>query len=103
MDTLLKAVKEKQNFFQLTEDELANKVGFTFSEHHIPSFPQLTCLLNELEISFDDITETVEETSVFDSLLNEAKTPEETAWMNRMIQMMLCIRKHHNLQKAFES
>lgn len=64
---------------------------------HIPSLPQLNLLLEKLDINFEEITETKEK-SVFAAMMGEAKTEAEKEGFEKMVSMMLCLRKYERLR-----
>lgn len=72
-------------------------IGRIESGKHIPSVPQLNTLLEALEIKFSDILEDKEQ-SVFVAMMGEAKTEEEKEGFEKMISMMLCLRKYERLK-----
>jgi transcriptional regulator with XRE-family HTH domain len=63
---------------------------------HIPSIQQLNQLLSVLNITFDEIT-VEDKPSVFVAMMGEAKTEQEKEGFERMVSMMLCLRKYHRL------
>lgn len=64
---------------------------------YIPSVPQLNVLLEKLGIEFNEILEKKEQ-SVFAAMMGEAKTEQEKAGFEKMIAMMLCLRKYERLR-----
>lgn len=100
-------VKTKREEKNWTQDQLGEKtkinrqmIGRIEAGSYLPSLPQLNCLLNELQIDFDQILEKEEHEDVFVAFLGDAKTPEEQEGFERMVSMMLCLRKHLRLKEA---
>ncbi|WP_214482957.1 helix-turn-helix transcriptional regulator [Bacillus sp. SM2101] len=90
-----------------TQENIANLTGINRqvigrieSGKHIPSVPQLNILLEVLDINFSDILEEKEQ-SVFVAMMGEAKTEEEKEGFEKMISMMLCLRKYERLKGVF--
>ena len=106
-DKLSKLVIQKRNELNLTQSELGEKTGINRqligrieSGKFIPSIAQLESLLNQLNIDFDDIIEDKVEENVFLAMRGKAESEEEKEGLDKMISMMLCLRKHKNLRRA---
>ncbi len=106
IEKLSQLVQRKRTDLKLTQDQLGNLTGINRlligrieSQKFIPSLPQLECLLKTLEISFDDIIEEESEEDVFVALRGKANTPEERNCIDKMISMMLCLRKQEVLRR----
>lgn len=63
----------------------------------IPFFPQLNILLNELDIDFSEILEEKEQ-NVFVAMMREARTNAEKEGFEKVVSMMLCLRKYERLK-----
>ena len=74
-------------------------IGRIESKKFIPSLPQLEILLKVLEIEFNDIIEEEANEDVFVAMRGEAKTEEENSGLDRMISMMLSLRKHDVIRR----
>lgn len=108
LDRLSTIVEQKRNALGWTQDQLGEKtsinrlmIGRIESGKYLPSLPQLNVLLKELGIDFVDILDDNEPEDVFLAMLGETKTAEEKAGFEKMISMMLCLRKHDRLRRAF--
>lgn len=71
------------------------------SGRYIPPLLQLNKLLSFLEIQFIDIIEQKDQ-SVFVAMMGEAKTEEEVKGFEKMISMMLCLRKYERLKEVMD-
>jgi transcriptional regulator with XRE-family HTH domain len=67
---------------------------------HIPSVSQLNQLMSTLDLGFDEITEE-EKPNVFVAMMGEAKSEKEQQGFERMISMMLCLRKYERLKRVY--
>lgn len=65
----------------------------------VPSVPQLTTLCNVLNIDTNDLLVEASPKNVFAAMMGSAKTLEEQDGFEKMISMMLCIRKHERLRR----
>lgn len=106
-DKLSKLVTEKRIELNLTQSDLGEKTGINRqligrieAGKFIPSITQLESLLKELNIKFDDIMEGEVEENVFLAMRGKAESEEEKEGLDKMISMMLCLRKHKNLRRA---
>lgn len=72
-------------------------IGRIESGKHVPSVPQLNKLLDVLNIDFSDIIE-VKDQNVFVAMMGEAKTAAEKEGFEKMVSMMLCLRKYERLK-----
>ncbi len=106
-DKLSKLVVKKRNELNLTQNELGEKTGINRqligrieSGKFMPSINQLETLLKQLNISFNDIIEDEVEENVFLAMRGKAESIEEKEGLEKMISMMLCLRKHKNLRRS---
>ncbi|MEG2787922.1 MAG: helix-turn-helix transcriptional regulator [Romboutsia sp.] len=106
-DKLSKLVIAKRNELNLSQGDLGEKTGINRqligrieSGKFIPSINQLELLLKELNIELDDIMEDEIEENVFLAMRGKAESYEEKEGLDKMISMMLCLRKHKNLRRA---
>lgn len=104
---LSKTVIEKRKGENYTQEELGNKTGINRqivgrieTGKFIPSISQLNSLMDVLNFGIEDILEEEQE-NVFVALRGEAKTEGEKEWVDKMLSMMLTLRKHSRLQKSF--
>ncbi|MGG5252410.1 helix-turn-helix transcriptional regulator [Neobacillus sp. SM06] len=102
VELLANKVKEKRG--ERTQGEIETITGINRqiigrieNGKHIPSVPQLNALLNTLGIDFHEIIESKEK-SVFAAMMGEAKTEAEKEGFEKMISMMLCLRKYERLR-----
>lgn len=101
MEMLARKVKEKRGNRTQSEIEYLTGInrqiiGRIENGKHIPSVPQLNIILDKLGIGFEEIIEEKEQ-SVFVAMMGEAKTEEEKEGFEKMISMMLCLRKYERL------
>lgn len=106
-EKLSSLVTRKRNELNLTQEELGNLteinrqiIGRIESGKYIPSLIQLESLLDKLGIEFNDIMEEPTDMNVFLAMKGEARSSEEKEGLEKMISMMLCLRKHKNLRRA---
>ncbi len=99
-------VQRKRNELGMTQEELGSKteinrqlIGRIELKKFIPSLTQLEVLLKVLGLNFDDIVEEEANDDVFVAMRGEAKTPEEIAGVDKMISMMLSLRKHDVIRR----
>lgn len=64
----------------------------------LPSLTQLNDLMQVLGFSLSDLEEE-EEKKVFLAMMGSARSEAERAGFDKMISMMLCLRKHDRLRK----
>lgn len=109
IDLLASVIGTKRKGLNLTQEDLGNKTGINRqiigrieTKKHMPSLEQLNNLLDFLEIEFEEIVEEKSENEIFLAMMGEAKTIEEQEWFEKMISMMLCIRKHERLRRAYD-
>lgn len=107
LEKLSYLVTRKINELNLTEEELSDLIGVNEqiiseikSNKHIPSLIYLENILDKLEIDINDIVEDSVDTNVFLAMREEARSIEEQEGLEKMISMMLCLRKHKNIRKA---
>ncbi len=108
LDRLSTIVEHKRNAMGWTQEQLGEKtninrlmIGRIESGKYLPSLPQLNELLKVLNIDFTEFLEDSEPGNVFLAMLGETKTAAEKAGFEKMINMMLCLRKHDRLRRAF--
>lgn len=102
VEYLAKKVKDKRGERTQADIELLTGInrqviGRIEKGKHIPSLPQLNTLLEKLEIDFEEITETKEQ-NIFAAMMGEAKTNAEKEGFEKMVSMMLCLRKYERLR-----
>ncbi|WP_299515691.1 helix-turn-helix domain-containing protein [uncultured Rummeliibacillus sp.] len=66
---------------------------------YIPSAPQLNQLLDKLHINISEILINEEKKNVFSKLLDKANTEQEREGFEKLISMMLCLRKYERLRE----
>ncbi|RPJ97251.1 XRE family transcriptional regulator [Rummeliibacillus sp. TYF005] len=66
---------------------------------YIPSAPQLNQLLDKLHINISEILINEEKQNVFSKLLDRANTEQEREGFEKLISMMLCLRKYERLRE----
>lgn len=76
-------------------------IGRIEQEKVIPSLSQLDKILEILELDFNSIVEESNTDDVFMSMRGEVKTEEEKDGLDKMISMMLCLKKHSQLRRAY--
>lgn len=74
-------------------------IGRIEAGKHIPSVPQLNKLLQVLDIDFYRILEDSEQ-NVFVAMMGKARTESEKEGFEKMISMMLCLRKYERLKEV---
>ena len=106
LEKLSVLVQQKRTELGMTLVDLSNSTGINRlligrieSKKFIPSLPQLEILLKVLGLSFDDIIEEETNEDVFVAMRGEAKTPEEISGVDKMISMMLFLRKHDVIRR----
>lgn len=106
-EKLSKIVAERRNELGYTQEELGTKtdinrqiIGRIEKQKHIPSIHQLNRLMEELRFELDDITVEKNEHNVFLAMMGQAHTEQEKEWLEKMLSMMLCLRKHTRIRKA---
>lgn len=102
VELLARRVKEKRG--ERTQGEIEALTGINRQiigriekGKHTPSVPQLNLLLETLGVEFSEIIESKEK-SVFVAMMGEAKTDAEKEGFEKMISMMLCLRKYERLR-----
>lgn len=101
-------VSEKRKILNMTQDNLGEVtninrqiIGRIELGKAIPSMQQLNALLEVLDIDIEDIIISDDEKDVFMAMRGEAKTAEERKGLERMISMMLCLKKHDRLRRIY--
>lgn len=104
-------INEKRKEKELTQQQLGSitkinrqVIGRIESGQVIPSINQLEAILNVLEIDFNDIVvnDTVEN-NVLAAMRGKAESEQETEALNKMISMMLCLKKHDILRSKLNA
>lgn len=110
LDKLGIIVETKRKELNLSQDELGdltqinrNMIGRIEKKKYLPSLPQLNALLSVLKINFVEIIEEHKSQDVFFAMLGETKTDDEKAGFEKMISMMLCLRKHDRLRRSINA
>lgn len=108
LDKLGDIVELKRKAMGISQEQLGdltsinrNMIGRIELKRYLPSLPQLNALLEVLQINFDEIIEDCTNQDVFMAMLGETKTQQEKEGFEKMISMMLCLRKHDRLRRAF--
>lgn len=103
-------IEEKRTHKGYTQEELGEKtkinrliIGRIENKKHIPSISQLNSLMEVLNFDLNDISEEKEERNVFVAMMGEAQTSNEKEWLEDMISMMLCLRKHTRIRNAMNN
>lgn len=106
LEKLSVLVQQKRNELGMTLVELGNSTGINRlligrieSKKFIPSLPQLEILLKVLGLNFEDIIEEESNEDVFVAMRGEARTPEEKSGVDKMISMMLSLKKHDVIRR----
>lgn len=105
---LSQMIQEKRREKNLTQDSLGELTGINRQiigrielGKTIPSVQQLETLLQVLDIEFESILESNDKKDVFMAMRGEAKTAEERMGLEKMISMMLCLKKHDRLRSIY--
>ncbi|CAM3232544.1 helix-turn-helix transcriptional regulator [Filibacter tadaridae] len=106
-DKLGRLIIDKREELGLTQEELGEKteinrqiIGRIENRKHIPSISQLNSIMSVLNFDLNDITEEQEEKSVFVAMMGNAETSNEKEWLEEMVSMMLCLRKHTRIRTS---
>lgn len=98
---------KKREQLNLTQEELGEKtninrqmIGRIENKNHIPSIEQLNRLMSVLNFDLSDVTESEQEKNVFLAMMGKAETSNDKEWLDEMISMMLCLRKHSRIRNA---
>lgn len=109
LEILAQLVSKKRKEKNMTQDQLGELTGINRQVigrielgKTIPSLSQLQCLLDILEIDFNDILEENQAEDVFMAMRGEAKTEQERKGLETMISMMLCLNKHEQLRRVYD-
>ncbi|AZS13231.1 helix-turn-helix domain-containing protein [Paenibacillus lutimineralis] len=97
---------KRKNVRKITLEELSGETNInkdTLSRiengRFYPSIEQLNILMEALRFSLKDIEENPDEKKVFLAMMGSATTENERVNFDKMISMMLCLRKHDRLRK----
>lgn len=108
LDKLSKLVTESRKSLSLTQEELGrmteiNRQMISRIEQgkYLPSLPQLNALVSNLNLNFQDLLDEDSSDQVFLAMMGSAETDEEQVGFERMVSMMLCLRKHETLRRAY--
>lgn len=109
-EKLSELVTSKRKEFNFSQIELSRITGIDLKVidcieqgQYIPSAKQMEMLLYRLDIDFGEIVEEIiEDTNVFRTIKDEAKSIEEEEGLEKMISMVFCLRKHKNLRRAVD-
>jgi len=106
LEKLSQLVIENRKRLGLTQEDLGDITGINRqligrieSMKFLPSLMQLEVLLNKLNIEFNSIVEEETADDIFLAMKGAAITPEEKQGVEKMISMMLCLRKHEVLRR----
>ena len=109
LNKLANYVQEKRKGKNYSQDRLGELTGINRQiigrielGKTLPSLPQLETLLEVLEINFNDILVSIEKKDVFVAMRGEAKTTAEKEGLEKMISMMLCLKKQKNLRRLYK-
>lgn len=105
-ELLASTVESKRQELKLTKEKLGDLTGINRlqiakieDQKFIPSLPQLEKLAEVLDFSISSLFTEETKEDVFLALRGSAKTEEEKHGVEKMISMMLCLRKHELLRK----
>lgn len=108
LDKLSQLVTESRKRLGLTQEELGrmteiNRQMISRIEQgkYLPSLPQLNALVSQLNLDLQDLLEEDSSDQVFLAMMGSAETEEEKVGFQRMVSMMLCLRKHEMLRRAY--
>lgn len=106
LDKLSLIVKQGRKAQGKSQQELGELTGINYqmigrleNGTFVPSIKQIESLMEVLNFDYDDIMEEESNKKVFMAMMGEAKTPEEKEGFERMVSMMLCLRKHERLRR----
>lgn len=107
-EKLANKIQEKRKVFNITQDKLGEKTGINRqivgrieAGKVIPSIEQLEAILEILDIDFEEIIDTSEKEDVFMAMKGDAMTKGEREGLDKMISMMLCLKKHDRLRGMY--
>jgi transcriptional regulator with XRE-family HTH domain len=100
-------IKKKRKENSISQEELGNLTGINRQVigrieacQLIPSIAQLESILTQLQINFDDIIlEEDSEKDVLVAMRGSAQSDQETEALDKMISMMLCLKKHDIIRR----
>ncbi|MBB6714400.1 helix-turn-helix domain-containing protein [Clostridium gasigenes] len=108
LEKLAELIQEKRKSKGITQDKLGELCGINRQiigrielGKSIPSVQQLDLLLEILDIDFKDILKSDDKKDVFMEMRGEARTEEERRGLEKMISMMLCLKKHDRLRSIY--
>jgi len=101
---------EKREYLGLTQEELGEKTGINRQiigriekSKHIPSIIQLNSIMSVLDFDLNQISEEQDEKNVFVAMMGKAETSNDKEWLEDMVSMMLCLRKHTRIRNAMHN
>ncbi|MCM3763049.1 helix-turn-helix domain-containing protein [Alkalihalobacillus oceani] len=102
-------IVERRELAGYTQGDLGQKtdinrqiIGRIENKKHIPSIFQLNRLMDVLNFDLSEIAEEKEDRNVFVAMMGEAQTSNEKEWLEDMVSMMLCLRKHNRIRNAID-
>lgn len=108
-DKLSQLIQEKRKNKGITQDKLGELTGINRQVigrielgKSVPSVQQLDLLLEILDIEFESILKDDDKKDVFMAMRGEARTEEEIKGLEKMISMMLCLKKHDRLRRMYK-
>lgn len=108
LDKLSRLVTENRKNLDLTQEELGrmseiNRQMISRIEQgkYLPSLPQLNALMARLNLNFQDLLDEDSSEQVFLAMMGSAETDEEKVGFQRIVSMMLCLRKHETIRRAY--
>lgn len=108
-DKLSQLIQEKRRNKGITQDKLGELTGINRQVigrielgKSVPSVQQLDLLLEILDIEFESILKADDKKDVFMAMRGEARTEEEIKGLEKMISMMLCLKKHDRLRSIYK-
>lgn len=108
LNKLAQLIQEKRKNKEITQDKLGEITGINRQVigrielgKSVPSVQQLDSLLETLNIDFQDILKSDDKKDVFMAMRGEARTEEERMGLEKMISMMLCLKKHDRLRRIY--
>lgn len=108
LNKLAQMIQEKRKDKGFSQDKLGELTGINRQVigrielgKSVPSIQQLDVVLDILEIDFESIVKVNDEKDVFIAMRGEARTEEERIGLEKMISMMLCLKKHDRLRSIY--
>jgi transcriptional regulator with XRE-family HTH domain len=108
LNKLAELIQEKRKSKGISQDILGELTGINRQVigrielgKSVPSVQQLDLLLEVLDIDFNEILVANDKKDVFMAMRGEARTSEERMGLEKMISMMLCLKKHDRLRSIY--